>query len=136
MLSKCIKMPKYSFKRNLFFAIWGGPWLILAWHHVGRTTHHVGCTTHFVSCALHIMSAIQSMTRNILSTSSSKFFQVFCHFLGWKKSFFENCSKLPKIHFRTIKILFFSRFSAITRVAGCFRPNLENSRFFFLTLPL
>ena len=24
MLSKCIKMPKYSFKRYLFFAIWGG----------------------------------------------------------------------------------------------------------------
>ena len=23
MLLKCIKMPKYSFKRNLFFAIWG-----------------------------------------------------------------------------------------------------------------
>ena len=37
---------------------------------------------------------------------------------------------MPKNHFRTIKILFFSRFFAITRVGGCFSKNLENSRFF------
>ena len=55
---------------------------------------------------------------------------MFWHFLGWKNKFFQNCSKLPKNHFRTIKILFFSRFSAITRVGGCVRLNLENSRFF------
>ena len=32
---------------------------------------------------------------------------MFWHFLGWKNKFFQNCSKLPKNHFRTIKILFF-----------------------------
>ena len=109
MLSKCIKMPKYSFKRNLFFAIWGGPWLILAYpphltcitsaapqHCVGRTMHNVGHTAHFVGRAPRIVSAIQSVTRNIQSTSSSKFFYVFWHFLVWKNKFFLNWSKLPK----------------------------------------
>ena len=59
-------MPKYSFKRNLFFAIWGGsvtdsglpttPHI----HYVGRTTypvgrtmHYVGRTVHFVGCTVH-----------------------------------------------------------------------------------
>ena len=50
--------------------------------------------------------------RDIQPTSSSKFF---LHFLGWKNKCFQNCSKLPKTHFWTIKIYFFSRFS-ITRV--------------------
>jgi len=36
---------------------------------------------------------------------------------------------LPKNHFRMIKILFFSRYFAITGVG--FRPNLENSGFYF-----
>ena len=38
------------------------------------------------------------------STSSSKFFLVFWHFIGWKNKFFHKCSKLPKNRFRTKKI--------------------------------
>merc|ERR1712198_544887 len=54
-------MPKYSFKRNLFFAIWGGSvtdsgllttphmhYGCSTMHRVGRTKHHVSHTTHFV----------------------------------------------------------------------------------------
>ena len=41
---------------------------------------------------------------------------VFWHFLGWKNNFFQNCLKLPKNHFRTLKILFF--FSYFPRLQG------------------
>ena len=52
-------------------------------------------------------------------------------FLRW--IFFSKLLKLPKNHFRRMKILFFSRFWLF----GWVRPNLENSRFFFnWTLPL
>ena len=57
---------------------------------------------------------------------------MFWHFLGWKNKFFQNCSKLPKNHFRTIKILFFfPDFLRLQGWGGWVRPNLENSRFFF-----
>ena len=48
-------MPKYSFKRYLFFAIWGGhttPHI----HYVGHTTHCVSCTAHFVGRTAHCVS--------------------------------------------------------------------------------
>ena len=54
-------MPKYSFKSNLFFAIWGGlvtdsglpntPHM----HYVGHTTHCVGRTMHCVSRTTHFV---------------------------------------------------------------------------------
>ena len=54
-------MPKYSFKRNLFFALLGGvtnsgllttPHI----HYVGHTTHCVSCTAHFVGRTAHCVS--------------------------------------------------------------------------------
>jgi len=121
-------------------------------HYVGRTTtscwlHNASCrphrafcwlrTAHFVGCALRIMSAIQSMTRNIQSTSSSKFFLVFWHFLGWKNKFFQNCSKLPKNHFRTIKILFFFQIFVDYKGGWVVSDQIwKISRFFFFFLTL
>ena len=147
MLSKCIKMPKYSFKRNLFFAIWGGvyDWFWPTHHtsHAVHWPHHdiVLAAPRVMSATPHIMSAIQSMTINIWSTSSSTFFQVFWYFLGWNFFFFQNCSKFPKNHFRTIK-KFFPTFSAITRVGGSnqiwrlqivFNPSLKGSASIYLS---
>ena len=40
-------MPKYSFKNNLFFSIWGGQPLAMT-QCVGRTTHNLGHTMHHV----------------------------------------------------------------------------------------
>ena len=136
MLSKCIKMPKYSFKRNSFFAIQGGVTLILPtaphMHHIGPTMHRVGHTMHHV---VHTMHHVVHTMHHVVHTShcvghtaycvshteydkkhsvtSSKFFLAF----SWvKKKFFQNCLKLPKNQFITIKILFFSSFFAITSV--------------------
>ena len=59
MFSKCIKMPKYSFKRNLFFAIWGGvsDWFWPTHHpptsHALRLPHHALCWPHQASCQPH-----------------------------------------------------------------------------------
>ena len=78
-------MPKYSFKRNLFFALFGG-WLILAYS--PHLTFIMSATPRIVSAAQRILlaallivsaapcilSAIQSITRNIQWTSSLKFF--------------------------------------------------------------
>ena len=58
MLSKCIKMPKYSFKRNLFFAIWGG---VSDWFWPTHHPTHLTCITvaapRIVSAALSIVLA-------------------------------------------------------------------------------
>ena len=84
MLSKCIKMPKYSFIHIYFLPYGGCPSLILAYH------PHLTCITlatprivlaapcivsaapRILSAALCFVLAVQSMTRNIWSTS--KFF--------------------------------------------------------------
>ena len=57
MLSKCIQISKYSFKRNLFLPYWGGGCDTYSglpttphMHHMGSTTHHVGLTMH---CVVH-----------------------------------------------------------------------------------
>ena len=135
MLSKCIKLPKYSFKRYLFFAIWGGSLTESGlpttphMHYVSHTMHCVGRAVHFVSLTAHCVNRTKVWQETFSQHQVQNFF--FWHFLRWKNKFFQNCSKLPKNHFRTIKILFFfSRFSAITRLGGWVRPNLENSRFF------
>ena len=111
MLSKCIKMPKYSFKRNLFFVT---DWVWPTHHtsHAVRRPHHTLCQPGRAFCWPHraLCQPHKSMTRNIWSTSSSKIFKVFLHFLRWKNKFFPNCSKLPKNHFRTIKKIFFQIF--------------------------
>ena len=120
MLSKCIKMPKYSFKRNLFFAIWGGHWLSLAYPpHLTcitlATPRIVSATSRILLASPHIVSAAQEYDKKHLVNIKFKIFlSVSKCFLGWKNNFFQNCSKLPKNHIRTIKILFFfSRFSVI-----------------------
>ena len=96
-------MPKYSFKRNLFFAIWGGSltesglpttthmhyisctthrvgrtahFVVLTAHCVGRTKHHISRTAHFVGRTVHCVSR-KKQERNIWSTSSSIFFLAF-----------------------------------------------------------
>ena len=66
MLSKCIKMPKYSFKRNLFFAIWGGQWLILAYPPnltciTIAAPRIVLATLSIMSAAQHILSAARAL---------------------------------------------------------------------------
>ena len=75
-------MPKYSFKRNLFFAIWGGSvtdsglptkphmhYDCRTTHRVGHTKHHVSHTAHFVGRTVHCVSP-KKQERNIWSTSS------------------------------------------------------------------
>ena len=79
-------MPKYSFKRNLFFAIWGGSvtdsglpttphmhYGCRTTHCVGRTKNHVSRTAHFVGRTMHCVSR-KKQERNIWLTSSSNFF--------------------------------------------------------------
>ena len=142
MLSKCIKMPKYSFKRNLFFAIWGG---VHDWFWPTRHTSHELRQPHqyivlAVPCIMSATPRILSAVRHALcqpyrvwqETFSQHQVQNFWHFLGWKNKFFQNCSKLPKNYFRTIKILFFfPDFLRLQEWDGWVRPNLKNSRFFF-----
>ena len=56
MLSKCIKMPKYSFKRNLFFAIWGVSdrfWPTHYTSHALHWPHQESCWSHHASCRPH-----------------------------------------------------------------------------------
>ena len=53
---------------------------------------------HLVSHTMHVHAP------------SSKFFSVFWHLLEWKNNIFQNCSNLPKNHFRITNLLFFSRF--------------------------
>ena len=109
MLSKCIKMPKYSFRRNLFFChkcLWlilvypphltcitsATPRIMLA---APCTAHLVGHTMYCVGCIKHRVSCTEKETRNIWSTSFSKF--VFWNFLGWKNKFSktaQNCLKI------------------------------------------
>ena len=49
----------------------------------------------------------------------------------------KRVSKLLKKHFKSIKFLFFfPDFSRLQGWGGWVRPNLENSRFFFWSLPL
>ena len=96
-------MPKYSFKRNLFFAIWGvHDWFwpphltcitsATPWHHVGCTTHHAGHTAHFVGRAPRIMSAIQSNITHLVNIKFKIFLSVlaFCRV----KFFFQNLLKI------------------------------------------
>ena len=74
MLSKCIKLPKDSFKRNLFFAIQGGVTLILAYPPhltcimsaappiMSAALRIVSAPPRILSATLCIVSAMQSMT--------------------------------------------------------------------------
>ena len=92
--------------RGIFFK-----WLL---HHISfnllQCRGHLVCRPRCAFCrpCRALCQPHKSMTRNIWSTSSSK---VFWHFLGWKNKFFQNCSKLPKNYFRTIK--FFPKILAI-----------------------
>ena len=88
MLSKCIKMPKYSFKRNLFFAIWGG---VSDWFWPTHHPTHLTCITvaaprivlaapSIMSAAQHILSAapcIVSAARNKKETFGQHQVQIF-----------------------------------------------------------
>ena len=80
MLSKCIKMPKYSFKRNLFFAIWGGGhWLSLAYPpHLTCITLATPCivsaTSRILSASPHIVSAAQEYDKKHLVNIKFKIF--------------------------------------------------------------
>ena len=143
MLSKCIKMPKYSFKRN-FFCHMGGSvtdsglpttphmhYVGCTTHRVGRTMDRVGHTAHFVGHTMHCVGHSECDKKHLVTIKFKIFLSVLA-FSGWKNKFFQNCSKLPKNHFRTIKILFFfPDFPQLQVWGGWVRPNLENSRFFF-----
>ena len=85
MLSKCIKMPKYSFKRNLFFAIWGGQWLILAYPpHLTcimvpapRIVLAMPAAEHILSAALCIVSAARNKKETFGQHQVQIFFSIF-----------------------------------------------------------
>ena len=72
-------MPKYSFKRNLFFAIWGGlrtesglpttPNM----HYINHTMHRVGHTMHFDNLT-RIVSAAQEYDKKHLINIKYKIF--------------------------------------------------------------
>ena len=84
-------------------------------HYVGRTTtscwlHHASSWLHCTNYCLHnahCVSHTEYDKKHLVNIKLKIFHQVFWHFLGWKNKFFQNCSKLPKNHVRTIKILFF-----------------------------
>ena len=102
-------------------------------HYVSRTTHRVGRTALFVSHTMHFVSCTAHfVSRTMQGVSNTKFFLSVLAFSRGKKYYFPKLLKIAKIILEQ-KFYFFSRFSAITRVGGCLRQNLENSRFFFLT---
>ena len=75
-------------------------------HRVGRTTDRVGCTAHFVGHTMHCVGHTECDKKHLVNIKFKIFLSVLA-FSGWKNKFFQNCSKLPKNHFRTIKISFF-----------------------------
>ena len=60
---------------------------------------------------------------------------MFWHFLGWKNKFFQNCSKLPKNHFRTIKILFFFQIFRDYKGGWVFQTKSGKFQIFFFLNP-
>ena len=90
MLSKCIKMPKYSFKRYLFFAIWGGHLLSLAY------LPHLTCITSAAPCIVSAAPRILSALLRIVLTAQ-KYDEK--HLVNIKFNFFLTFSKVKKIFF-------------------------------------
>ena len=85
-------------------------------HYVGRTTtscwlHHASCWLHCANYCLHNAHCVSHTEYDKKHLVNIKF--KFWHFQGWRNKFFQNCSKLPTNHFRTIEILFFPDFSRL-----------------------
>ena len=96
MLSKCIKMPKYSFKINLFFSIWGRGltlWVICAalHMHIGSARLCILSWKNYVTAKIvHVAANISHVVANILRVTADKAFEeakcylprIFFHFFG------------------------------------------------------
>ena len=96
MLSKCIKMPKYSFKINLFFSIWGrGLTLWDSWAalhmHIGSARLCILSWKNYVTAKIvHVAANISHVVANILRVTADKAFEeakcylprIFFHFFG------------------------------------------------------
>ena len=136
MLSKCIKMHKYSFKNNLFFLIWrGGQHTTPAdpglpkppWH----TAQCVGLDSVWVAPdKIWVIASCWPNHRWITWN--------FCvlTFLRVKKYFFQKLLKIAKNHFRTIKILFFFQIFCDYKGGWVVQTKSGKFQFFFWTLPL
>ena len=81
MLSKCIKMPKYSFKINLFFSIWGRGltlWVICAalHMHIGSARLCILSWKNYVTAKIvHVATNISHVVANILRVTADKAFE-------------------------------------------------------------
>ena len=96
MLSKCIKMPKYSFKINLFFFIWGRGLTLrvscAALHmHIGSARPCILSWKNYVTAKIvHVAANISHVVANILRVTADKAFEeakcylprIFFHFFG------------------------------------------------------
>ena len=96
MLSKCIKMPKYSFKINLFFFIWGRGLTLrvscAALHiHIGSARPCILSWKNYVTAKIvHVAANILHVVANILRVTADKAFEeakcylprIFFHFFG------------------------------------------------------